>query len=60
MARTQPKPPRGANGEDIAERKYTFEDMHRVLFSNKPQQPKTLEELKQAIADHLRKKHARR
>jgi len=39
--------------------KYTFEDMHRLLFP-KPPKPHTLEELKAAIGEHLRKKHARR
>jgi AbrB family looped-hinge helix DNA binding protein len=40
--------------------KYTFEDMHRRLFPDGPPPYHTLEELKQGIADHLRKKHARR
>ena len=39
--------------------KYTFEDMHRMLF---PEPPKhhTLKELKDAIGHHLAEKHARR
>jgi antitoxin PrlF len=40
--------------------KYTFEDMHRLLFADRPVEHHTLEELKQAIGDHLAKKHARR
>jgi antitoxin PrlF len=40
--------------------KYTFEDMHRILFAGRPVVHHTLEELKQAIGDHLAKKHARR
>jgi antitoxin PrlF len=41
-------------------RKYTFDDMHKRLFPNGPPPYHTLDELKQGIADHLRKKHARR
>jgi AbrB family looped-hinge helix DNA binding protein len=39
--------------------KYSFEDMHRVLFP-KPPEPHTLKELKDAIGHHLAEKHARR
>jgi antitoxin PrlF len=39
--------------------KYTFEDMHRILFPEPPPYH-TLKELKDAIGDHLAKKHARR
>jgi len=39
--------------------KYTFEDMHRMLFPVPPK-PHTLKELKDAIGDHLAEKHARR
>jgi antitoxin PrlF len=39
--------------------KYTFEDIHRALFKTPPT-PRTLEEMKAAIGEHLRKKHARR
>lgn len=38
--------------------KYTFEDIHHALFPTPPT-PRTLEELKEAITLHLRKKHAR-
>lgn len=40
--------------------KYTFEDMHRLLFADRPVKHHTLDELKQAIGDHLAEKHARR
>ncbi|MEA2337598.1 MAG: antitoxin PrlF [Thermoanaerobaculia bacterium] len=40
--------------------KYTFDDIHRVLFAGRPVRHHTLEELKQAIGDHLSEKHARR
>ena len=38
---------------------YSFEDIHRALFA-KPPKPRTLEELKEGIAQHMREKHARR
>jgi hypothetical protein len=37
----------------------TFEDMHRELFKIPPA-PRTLDELKRAVREHLRKKHVRR
>jgi antitoxin PrlF len=40
--------------------KYTSEDIHRLLFANRPVVYHTLKELKQAIGDHLAEKHARR
>jgi len=40
--------------------KYTFEDMHRILFASRPVVHHTLKELKDAIGDHLVEKHARR
>lgn len=41
--------------------KYSFEDMHRILFAGKPApKPHTLEELKDGIRTYIRKKHARR
>jgi len=39
--------------------RFTSEEMHRILFPTPPA-PRTLEELKQGIRNHLRKKHARR
>jgi antitoxin PrlF len=39
----------------------TFEDVHAALFpKKKAPRPRTLTELKAGIADHLRRKHARR
>lgn len=49
-------------GEKVFVRKagrYSFEDVHRALFP-KPPKPHTLDELKQGIADSMKKKHARR
>lgn len=39
--------------------KYTSEDIHRALFPTPPK-PRTLEELKEGIAEYIREKHARR
>jgi AbrB family looped-hinge helix DNA binding protein len=38
---------------------YSSEDIHRAIFKTPPQ-PHTIEEMKAAIGNHLRKKHARR
>ena len=38
--------------------RYSFEDIHRAIFRRKPK-PKRLDELKRAIGEHLRAKHAR-
>ncbi|MGZ8710781.1 MAG: AbrB/MazE/SpoVT family DNA-binding domain-containing protein, partial [Thermoanaerobaculia bacterium] len=49
-------------GERVVVRKagrYSSEDIHRALFTKRPK-PRKLEELKQAIARHVREKHARR
>lgn len=51
-----------AEGERVFVRKagkYSFEDMHRELFA-KPPKKRTLEDLKKAIEQHAREKHARR
>jgi AbrB family looped-hinge helix DNA binding protein len=40
--------------------KYTFEDMYRMFFADRPVVHHTLKELKSAIGDHLAEKHARR
>jgi antitoxin PrlF len=50
------------HGEDIVVRKagkYTSEDIHRALFSKRPP-TRTIEEMDQAIGEHIRDKHARR
>ncbi|HEY0156407.1 MAG TPA: hypothetical protein VGF28_03865 [Thermoanaerobaculia bacterium] len=39
--------------------RFTSEEVHKALFPTPPT-PRTLEELKQAIEDHVREKHARR
>jgi AbrB family looped-hinge helix DNA binding protein len=39
--------------------RYSSEDIHRAVFATAPK-PRTSDELKDAIAEHLRKKHARR
>lgn len=38
---------------------YSFDDIHKKIFKTKPE-PKTLDELKEGIREHMRKKHARR
>lgn len=40
--------------------RHTFADVRAALFPEGPPKPKTLEELKEGIAAHMRKKHARR
>jgi antitoxin PrlF len=39
--------------------RYSSEDIHRAVFANPPR-PRSSEELKQGIAKHMQKKHARR
>jgi len=39
--------------------KYSSEDIHRAIFKTPPK-PHTVEEMKESIGRHLRKKHARR
>jgi AbrB family looped-hinge helix DNA binding protein len=39
--------------------RHTFEDLHRALFSQEPQ-PRSLEDLKEGIRQHVRARHARR
>ena len=38
---------------------YTSEDVHNAIFSSKPK-PRSLAELKQGIARHIKRRHARR
>ena len=50
------------DGERIVVRKagrYSFEDIHRVLFP-KPPKPASLSDLKESIRRRMRKRHARR
>ena len=39
--------------------RYTFEDIRRILFPKGPPKSRTLEELKEGIAQHMREKHGR-
>ncbi len=39
--------------------RFTSEDIHRALFKT-PGKPRTLEDLKEGIRNHMRRKHARR
>jgi AbrB family looped-hinge helix DNA binding protein len=48
-------------GEQVVVRrvgKYSFEDIRRAIFPERPK-TRTLEELKDAIAQHIKEKHAR-
>ena len=38
---------------------YSSEDIHRAVFSREPR-TRSIEEMKQGIAEHMRKKYARR
>jgi AbrB family looped-hinge helix DNA binding protein len=40
--------------------KYTTEDLHRALFPEGPPPRKTLAELKEGIADHMRERYGKR
>ncbi|MGD0696837.1 MAG: AbrB/MazE/SpoVT family DNA-binding domain-containing protein [Terriglobia bacterium] len=40
--------------------RYSWEDVHRALFPDRPPRPRTLAELKQGIRRYVREKHARR
>ena len=40
--------------------RYSFEDVHRMLFPKGAPKPKTLEQLKEGIRRSVRKRHARR
>jgi AbrB family looped-hinge helix DNA binding protein len=40
--------------------KFTSEDIHKVLFPNGPPPRRSIEEMDEAIAEHLRRKYARR
>ncbi len=50
-----------AGGRVIVRRagRYTSEDIHRAVFS-RPPKARSSEEMKQGIAEYMRKKHARR
>jgi antitoxin PrlF len=40
--------------------KYSSDDIHRALFPNGPPKARTLEELKEGIAQYMRNRHGRR
>lgn len=40
--------------------RYSFEDIHKALFPQRPPKARTIEELKAGIRRHVRKKSARR
>ncbi len=49
-------------GEDVIVRragKYTFADMHRILFPHGPPKRRTLKELNEGAAKYVREQHAR-
>lgn len=50
------------DGEIVLRRagRYTFEDIRKVLFPEGPPKRRSLEELKEGIAEHMRQKHGRR
>jgi antitoxin PrlF len=39
---------------------YTSEDIHRALFGDTPPKRRSLEEMKEGIRNHIRKRYARR
>jgi AbrB family looped-hinge helix DNA binding protein len=40
--------------------RYTSEDIHRAVFGKRKPKPRTLEEMKEGIADYIRERYARR
>jgi antitoxin PrlF len=51
------------DGEKIVVRRagrYTSEDIHKALFGDKAPKPRTLDELKEGVRAHIRKRHALR
>ena len=40
--------------------RFTSEDVHRALFPGETPSPRSLDEMKEGIRRHLRKRHARR
>jgi AbrB family looped-hinge helix DNA binding protein len=39
--------------------RFSSEDIHRALFGMRPPKPRSIDELKEGIGQHLRKRHAR-
>ena len=51
------------DGEKIQVRRagrYSSEEVHRAVFSKKPPATRTIEEMKDGVRRHVRKRHARR
>lgn len=51
------------DGERVVVRRagrYTFEDIHRALFPNGAPKARTIEEMKEGVRRHVRKRFARR
>ncbi len=50
------------NGKIVVRRaaKYTSEEIHRALFPDGPPKRKSLKQMKDAIGQYIREKHARR
>ena len=40
--------------------RYSWDDVHRALFPDRPPRPRTLAELKQGLKRHVQERHARR
>ena len=39
--------------------RYTFEDIHRVLFGEQPPETRSVEEMREGIRRYVRRRHAR-
>ena len=39
--------------------RFSSEDINRALFGTRPPEPRSIDELKEGIGEHLRKRHAR-
>lgn len=39
--------------------RFNFDDIHKALFGDRPPRPRTLEELKDGVRQHIRKRYAR-
>lgn len=59
MAPTQTEQP-AEKSDEAVEKKYSWEDIHRMLFPNGPPEPRTLEELKEGVDEAIRQKYGRR
>ena len=38
---------------------FSSEDIHRALFGTRPPEPRSIDEMKEGIGKHVRKRHAR-